>query len=422
MLETPLFSDGLSAMKNSDVDVVIAGGGLAGLSMALALSKGPLQVAVIDSLDPATQLSDQFDGRVSALSYSSCRLMQALGISEELEKHTQPINDIVVSDGRLKSGASSLFLHFDHYEIGEGPLGFLIENRHIRRILMTAIESSPNIRFIAPEYVSSLQPTESHLAATLRNGAVIEAKLGIIAQGRNAPLRKQAGISTIGWSYHQKGIVTTVEHERDHEGVAHEYFLPDGPFAILPMPGRRSSLVWTEPTTTADALMALDDHDFQAELNLRMGDVHGATRAVGPRWSYPLSLTLARSYVGERTVLIGDSAHAIHPLAGQGFNLGLRDVAALAEVVIDTARLGLDIGAPHILEQYQRWRRFDSLSLAVVTDGLNRLFSNDILPLRLLRDVGLAAVGRSGPLRRFFMRHAAGAVGALPRALRGESL
>lgn len=418
----PKYQTEMPGHQHRSADIVIAGGGLAGLSMALALSKGPLDIVLVDALEPSRQLADIFDGRVSALSFSSRRLMQAIGVWEALSSHAQPINDIVVSDGTLENGASPFFLHFDHSEIGEGPLGHLIENRHIRRVFFEAIERTSNIHLIAPENVASLTTQGETTIARLRSGLSIQARLGIVAEGRASQLRKQAGIRTIGWNYKQSGIVVTVEHEYAHDGIAHEYFLPGGPFAILPMLGRRSSLVWTEPTAKAQALLALDDESFQTELTLRIGDVHGNAYAVGPRWSYPLSLTLARSYIAERLALIGDSAHAIHPLAGQGFNLGLRDVAALAQIVVDHARLGLDIGSTVALEEYQRWRRFDSLTLAVFTDGMNRLFSNDIAPLRLLRDVGLSLVGSVGPVRRTFMRHAAGAVGELPRALKGEAI
>src|SRR5690606_2649350 len=307
-------------------------------------------------------------------------------------------------------------------EIGDEPLGSLIENRHIRIALQKAIEGNPLIRLIAPKAVIRVDRGSSQITATLSDGARVTARLCFAADGRGSPTREAAGIRTVGWDYGQTGIVTTVEHELPHDGVAQEYFLPGGPFAILPMVGNRSSLVWTERTADAKAILALDEDAFADEMRARFGDYLGACRPSGPRWSYPLTLQLAREYVRPRLALVGDAAHGIHPIAGQGLNLGLRDVAAAAEVVVDAARLGLDIGALDVLERYQSWRRFDNVALSLVTDGLNRLFSNDIAPIRLARDLGLGAVAQMGPLRRFFMRHAAGMVGDLPRLLRGEAV
>jgi 2-octaprenyl-6-methoxyphenol hydroxylase len=254
----------------------------------------------------------------------------------------------------------------------------------------------------------------------LSDGSETEAKLAVAAEGRDSPLREAQGIGSIGWDYDQSGIVVTVAHEQPHCGVAYEQFLPAGPFAILPMTGNRSSLVWTEKTAEAERLVALDDAAFDAEIARRFGAHLGTVASVGPRWIYPLRLHLARDYVKPRFALAGDAAHTIHPLAGQGLNLGLKDVAALTETVLDAARLGGDIGAFDVLRRYERWRRFDSLVLAAVTDTLNRFFANDLTPLRMIRDLGLGAVDRIPPLRRFFMRHAGGDVGHLPRLLRGE--
>src|SRR5690606_22090543 len=293
--------------------------------------------------------------------------------------------------------------------------------RHMRIALQKAVAAEPAIRLVAPQSVTRID-YGAQVTATLGDGGTVTARLCFAADGRNSPSRAAAGIRTIGWDYGQTGIVCTVEHELPHEGVAQEYFLPGGPFAILPMVGNRSSLVWTEKTADAKAILALDDAAFAAEMRARFGDYLGDCTPVGPRWSYPLTLQLARDYVRPRLALIGDAAHGIHPIAGQGLNLGLRDVAAAAEVVVDAARLGLDIGALDVLERYQRWRRFDNVALSLVTDGLNRLFSNDIAPIRLARDLGLGAVAQMGPLRRFFMRHAAGMVGDLPRLLRGEAV
>jgi 2-octaprenyl-6-methoxyphenol hydroxylase len=402
-------------------DVLIVGGGLAGMPLALALAQGGLSVTVVDALDPATATGAGFDGRVSAVAFSSCRMLKRLDVIKHLAGQMQPINDIVVSDGRVRGPGSSLFLHFDHTEIGDEPLGHLIENRHMRIALQKAIVESPKVRLVAPNAVRSVA-YGAQAVATLADGATVKARVCFAADGRGSPTRIAAGIKTIGWDYGQTGIVTTVEHERPHEGVAQEYFLPGGPFAILPMVGNRASLVWTEKTEMAATIMALDDEAFADEMRARFGDYLGACKPVGPRWSYPLSLQLARDYVRPRLALVGDAAHGIHPIAGQGLNLGLRDVAAAAEVIVDAARLGLDIGALTVLERYQRWRRFDNVALSLLMDGLNRLFSNDIAPVRLARDLGLGLVNQIGPARRFFMRHAGGAVGDLPRLLRGEPL
>ncbi|HEX7775352.1 MAG TPA: FAD-dependent oxidoreductase [Parvibaculum sp.] len=407
------------ASPDYESDVLIVGGGLTGLPLALALAQGGLSVTVIDAQDPARIVDAGFDGRVSAIAFASCRMFTELGIMKHLEGRTQPINDIVVSDGRVRDGASPLFLHFDHTEIGDQPLGQLIENRHIRIALQKAIEAAPGVRLIAPMSVTRVDYGD-RAVAVLADGTRVAAKLCFAADGRQSPTREAAGIKTVGWDYGQAGIVTTVEHERPHEGVAQEYFLPGGPFAILPMVGNRASLVWTEKTDVAKTIMALDDAAFAEEMRARFGDYLGQCRPVGPRWSYPLVLQLARDYVRPRLALVGDAAHGIHPIAGQGLNLGLRDVAAAAEVVVDAARLGLDIGALTVLERYQRWRRFDNVALSLLMDGLNRLFSNDIAPVRLARDLGLGLVNQIGPMRRFFMRHAGGAVGDLPRLLKGE--
>lgn len=404
-----------------DSDILIVGGGLAGLPLALACAQGGLSVTVVDALDPATATDAAFDGRVSAIAFASCRMLAQLGVTQHLEGQMQPINDIMVSDGRVREGASPFFLHFDHKEIGDEPLGHLIENRHMRIALQKAVADEPLIRLIAPQSVKRVD-YGAQAVATLGNGETVSARLCFAADGRGSPTREAAGIKTVGWDYGQTGIVCTVEHEAPHEGVAQEYFLPGGPFAILPMVGNRASLVWTEKTADAKAILSLPDDAFADEMRARFGDYLGACAPAGPRWSYPLTLQLARDYVRPRLALVGDAAHGIHPIAGQGLNLGLRDVAAAAEVVVDAARLGLDIGSLDVLERYQRWRRFDNVALSLLMDGLNRLFSNDIGPVRLARDLGLGIVQQIGPARRFFMRHAGGVVGDLPRLLRGEAV
>lgn len=403
-------------------DVIIAGGGLAGLPLALALDKAGLRVAVIDTADPAQDLDPAFDGRVSSIADASLTMLHALGVSAPIEQHLQPINDIIVTDGRPGEAAAPLFLHFDHAEIGDAPLGVMVENRHLRLGLKEALKDAKAISLYAPDRIERLEEKASQITAHLASGKTLTASLLVGADGRRSQIRDHAGIGTFGWDYEQSGIVTTVEHAMPHDGVAQEYFLPSGPFAVLPMVGNRSSLVWTERTDLAEALLSLDDEGFVAECAKRFGPYLGEMTPVGPRWSYPLTLQLARDYVRPRIALVGDAAHGIHPLAGQGLNLGLRDVAALADVVVDAHRLGLDIGSLVVLERYERWRRFDNVSLAIACDGLNRLFSNDIGPLRLLRDAGLGLVNQIGPARRFFMRLASGGVGDLPRLMGGKPL
>jgi 2-octaprenyl-6-methoxyphenol hydroxylase len=402
-------------------DIVISGGGMVGLSLGLALAQGGFRTVVADAAPMSAQLDPKFDGRVSALAYATIRMYRALGVWEALEKDAQPIREILVTDGAPGRAASPFSLHFDSAEVGAPQLGAIVENRHIRAALAGRAAMEKNLTLLSPAAVKNVTATGSGVTAILGNGETVSAALAVAADGRVSPLREAMGIKTIGWSYPQIGIVATVEHEMPHNGVAYEHFLPAGPFAILPMTGNRASLVWTEEKTKAPALLALDEARFNAELAKRFGAHLGAVKAVGPRWSYPLSFHIARDFVRPRFALAGDCAHGIHPIAGQGLNLGLKDAAALAEVLLDAARLGQDIGALDVLKRYERWRRFDSVALAASTDALNRLFSNDIAPLRLLRDVGMGIVDSIGPARRFFMRHAGGDVGKLPKLMKGEA-
>jgi len=402
-------------------DIVISGGGMVGLSLGLALAQGGFRVAVADPQPMTAQLDPKFDGRVSALAYASIRMYRALGVFAGMEPDAQPIREILVTDGAPGKAASPFSLHFDAAEVGAAELGAIVENRHIRAALAARAAGEKNLTLIAPAAVKDVTVSGGGVIATLGNGEQVAASLAIAADGRISPLRDAQGIKTIGWSYPQTGIVATVEHERPHNGVAYEHFLPAGPFAILPMTGNRSSLVWTEEKNKAPGLLALDEVRFNAELARRFGAHLGAVKVAGPRWSYPLSFHIARDFVKPRFALAGDCAHGIHPIAGQGLNLGLKDAAALAEVLLDAARLGQDIGALDVLKRYERWRRFDSVAMAASTDALNRLFSNDIALLRLLRDVGMGLVDSIGPARRFFMRHAGGDVGKLPKLMRGEA-
>jgi 2-octaprenyl-6-methoxyphenol hydroxylase len=401
-------------------EVAIAGGGLVGMTLGIALAQSGVAVIVIDQLPPATVLEPAYDGRASAIAFVSRRMFSALGLDPELNGVVQPISQIMVSDGDLINGAAPFFLHFDHSEVGEAPLGEMIENRHTRFALHNAAARTPGLTVIAPAKVASVETTPRTALLTLSTGQRIESALVVAADGRDSPLRVQMGIRNAAWSYDQTAIVATIAHEHPHEGVAHELFLPAGPFAILPLTGNRSSIVWTERRAAAPAFMRLGDADFLAEVSKRFGDHWGQLALEGPRFSYPLSLQLAADYVAQRFVLAGDAAHGVHPIAGQGLNLGLRDVAALAETIVDAVRLGQDIGSAPVLERYRRWRAFDNTALAGVMDGLNRLFSNDLKPIRALRTLGLGLVNEIGPLRRLFMRQAGGDMGDLPRLLRGE--
>lgn len=414
-------------------DVAIVGGGMVGMTLAAALGSAGLSVAIVDAEAPAAMTAAAFDGRSSAIAFGSQQVLAGIGAWAAMAVEAQPILDIRVSDGTATGGVSRLFLHYGHDELappGVGkealPFGFIVENRVTRRALLQRLAASPGVRHVAPARVAGVERTDQAAVLRLEDGRSISARLAVAADGRNSPVRAAAGIRTTEWAYAQTGIVCTVAHEKPHGGVAHEHFLPAGPFAMLPMVDdggvHRSSIVWTERRDLAPAMMALDDAAFAAEIERRFGPSLGRLRPIGGRFAYPLTLVHAERYVDDRLALLGDAAHAIHPIAGQGLNLGLRDVAALAESIVDTQRLGLDIGDRLALERYQRWRRFDNLVLMAVTDSMNRLFSNDIAPLRLVRDLGLAAVNRLPPLKRLFTRHAMGIVGDLPRLVRGERL
>ncbi|MGE3301653.1 MAG: UbiH/UbiF/VisC/COQ6 family ubiquinone biosynthesis hydroxylase [Hyphomonadaceae bacterium] len=412
-----------------ETEIAIVGGGMVGLTLALALDQAGLGVCVVDAAAPESQTRPAYDGRASAIAFAAFRMWRALGVARRLDDDFQRIEDILVTDGAApdglrRGGPSALRLHFDRRELDSEPdgeaLGYMVENRVSRVALQAALAAQPRIALFAPARVAEirLESAGAHLA--LADGRTIEAALIVGADGRSSAVRAAMGAPTIGWAYRQTAIVCTIQHERDHGGVAHEYFLPAGPFALLPLTNNRMNIVWTERRAAAEALLKLSEADFHAELARRVGDFLGAFRLTGSRFSYPLGLQIAERYIGARAVLVGDAAHAIHPIAGQGLNMGLRDVAALTECIADSARIGLDPSDFTGLERYQRWRRFDNTALGLATDGFNRLFSNDAAPLRLARDVGMAAVGGVGAVRRFFMREAGGGNGALPKLLRRE--
>jgi 2-octaprenyl-6-methoxyphenol hydroxylase len=412
-----------------DADVIIAGAGMTGATLALALASGGLKPLLVDPAPFETQTAPEFDGRASAIAFSNFRQWRALGLGETLAAHAQPIRQILVTDGRAAGPAAGpahgAFLRFDAGELGnrdeDEPLGCMLENRRIRIALADAVRTA-GLAVLAPARVDQITLGKSLAEARLADGRTLRAPLLVGADGRDSIVRQAAGIEATSWTYAQSGVVATVSLERDHAGVAYEYFLPSGPFAILPLTEQRASLVWTESSRRAEALREARTPIFEAYLRRRFGEFLGRVETHGPRFVYPLGLHLASALTGPRTALAGDAAHVIHPIAGQGLNLGLKDVAALAEVLVEAARLGEDIGSAQVLERYARWRRMDNLALALATDGFNRLFSNDHPLVRAGRDAGMALVNRLGPARRFFMREAGGAVGELPRLLRGEAL
>jgi 2-octaprenyl-6-methoxyphenol hydroxylase len=400
-------------------DIVIGGGGLAGLALAIALRDSLGDAFSVVVADPAFNRAAG-DARASAIAAAARRLFEAIGVWDEVAAQAQPILDMIVTDSKLDDAMRPTFLTFDG-EIAPGePFAHMIENNAlVASLLKKARAVGIDLRADA---VKEFETQGGAIAVRLGNGDEVQARLLVAADGARSAIREQAGIASYGWDYEQSGIVTTVAHEREHQGRAEEHFLPAGPFAILPLTGNRSSIVWTEERAEADRIVALPDSEFHAELERRFGLHLGEIEVVGPRRAYPLGLMVARSFIAERIALVGDAAHVIHPIAGQGLNMGLRDVAALAEAIVDAARLGFDVGSGSVLDRYQRWRRFDTMTMGVATDGLNRLFSNRSDVLRLLRDTGLGMVDRIPPLKSFFIREAAGITGEAPKLLKGEAL
>lgn len=403
--------------RGMEAEVVVIGGGLAGLTMACALGSAQIPTISLDRDDPEVQRSPDFDLRTTAIAFGSQRILDGVGLWQHLSDGAEPILEIRVADDH-----APVFVHYDHRAIGSDPFGWIVDNATIRRGLFHRLLELPSVTHLAPATVASIDRHAAHALVTLQDGRQIRARLVIGADGRGSLARRSAGIDVMQWPYHQTAIVCTIGHERPHNGVAIEHFLPGGPFAVLPMTRNRSSIVWSERSSLVPMFLNLSDAAFLSELQHRTGDHLGALHVIGGRASYPLSILLAQDQTAHRLALIGEAAHAIHPVAGQGLNMGLRDVAALAEVIVDQARLGLDVGDPEVLSRYERWRRFDNLSLALVCDSLVRLFSNRILPVRLARDSGLGLVNQIPTLKAFFMRHAMGLVGDLPRLVRGEPL
>lgn len=402
-------------------EVIVLGGGLAGLSMAAALATAGVPVVCIDRDSPENHQRDDFDIRTTAIAYASKKVLEGAGVWRHMEQDAGPILDIRVADQ-----FSPLFVHYDHRDLdlnGETvPFGWILDNKDMRRALFARVAELPGLRHVAPARATAIDRDRCGVTVTLADGRRVRGRVLVGADGRASMAREVAGIKVRRWAYDQTAIICTIRHSEPHDGVAVEHFLPTGPFALLPMTENRSSVVWSEKSSLADAYITLPEEEFIAELDRRSGGYLGDIEILTRREGWPLSVLLADSFTAPRIALVGEAAHAIHPIAGQGLNLSLRDVAALAEVIVDAYRLGLDVGSDTVLARYQRWRRFDTVLLAAVCDGLVRLFSNNIAPVRLARDVGMAVVNKLPPLKRFFMRHAMGVVGDLPRLIRGVPL
>ena len=407
----------LPILQSMNSDLIIVGGGLNGLALALAAASAGFSVTIIDALPTAVRSLREFDGRSYALALTSKRLLQGIGVWGAVADHAQPMLEIKVTDGRAGEGAAPWMMHFDHAEIEEGPMGFLVEDRHLRAAFLAAMDGSNLITQIDSARVVAQEIMPDGVTVTLDSGDIVSGRLLIGSDGRGSGTAKRAGISRIGWGYDQTAVVCAVAHDKPHGGIAHQFFMPNGPLAILPLTGNRSSIVWSETTDRAAQLMTLDDDQFLDALRPAFGSFLGQISLEGARFSYPLGLTLAQSFIADRVALIGDAAHGVHPIAGQGLNAGLRDVAALAQVLSEAHARGEDIGAAQPLARYQTWRRFDTTTLALATDTFNRLFSNNNPLLRAARDIGMAAINATPTLRRGFIREAAGLTGELPKLM-----
>lgn len=406
-------------LRVMESDLIIVGGGLNGPALALAAAQSGLTVTIIDRLTVDRRKKPGFDGRSYALALASKRLLRGIGIWEAVRAEAQPMLEIKVTDGRAGEGPSPRLMHFDHAEIEEGPMGYMVEDRHLRRAFLDAMAGDERITHLAGETVVAQDTAAGKVIVALASGKTVTGALLVGSDGRQSGTALRAGIRRTGWDYGQTAVVCAVEHDQPHDGIAHQFFMPGGPLAILPLTGNRCSIVWSESDDRAGELAAMNDRDFLAALRPAFGSFLGEISLTGARFTYPLGLTLANSFIAERIVLVGDAAHGVHPIAGQGLNAGLRDVATLAEVLNDARARGEDIGSEQVLARYQQWRRFDTTTLAVATDTFNRLFSNDIPLLRAARDIGMGLVNAAPGLRRAIIREAAGLTGDLPKLMRG---
>lgn len=402
-------------------DIVIVGGGLNGPALALACAQAGLTVTLVDAVSKDTRTGEHFDGRGYALSLSSQRLLKAIGVWDAIAEQAQPILDVKVTDGKAGDGPAPFMLEFDHAEIDEGPMGYMIEDRHLRRAVLAAMAAQDRITQIeATVTAQDIGPHESRV--TLSDGRILTAGLVVGCDGRRSGTAARAGIGRTGWDYKQTALVCAIAHELPHNGCAHQYFLPAGPLAILPLAGNKSSIVWTEKHSVAQDIQSLSDAEYLSVLRPRFGDFLGEISLAGARFTYPLNITLANAFIAPRVALVGDAAHGIHPISGQGLNAGLKDVGALTEVLVDAHRRGEDIGREDVLARYQQWRRFDVSTMALMTDSFNKLFSNDNPFLRVGRDLGMGIVNALPGLRRAAIREAAGLSGDLPKLLQGRPL
>jgi len=420
-MDNPEWARILRGMEQTS-DILIVGGGLNGPALALALAQTGHSVTVIDALAEKVRKNAAFDGRAYALALASQRLLDAIGVWDRVAEHAQPMLEIKVTDGHAGAGPSPFFMHFDHAEIEEGPMGFMVEDRHLRRAFLEAMAEEKGITQINGRTVVAQDTAAQGVTLTLDDNSTLTGGLLVGCDGRSSGTAARAGIKRSGWDYGQTALVCAIEHDLPHHGVAHQFFMPPGPLAILPLTGNRSSIVWSERTEMAQRINALPESDYLQVLRPRFGDFLGDIGLAGDRFTYPLNLTIANSFIGDRMALVGDAAHGMHPIAGQGLNAGLRDVGALAEVLTLAGRRGEDIGSTLVLERYQEWRRFDTAALAMATDVFNKLFSNDNPLLRIGRDIGMGIVGSLPGLRRGFVREAAGLTGDLPKLLQGRAI
>ena len=403
-------------------DVTIIGAGLNGLTLSLALERVGFKVTIIDSGDLKKKIIKRnFDGRAYALAKASQNLFEALGLWSALSSNSQPIFDVRVTDGDKKAGPSNFHMHFNHKELGDDPLGYTIEDRHLKETLISRVYDAKNITILS-ETVVKVETKNEMGYIFCRTGNIIKSKVLMACDGKNSKIARDVGIPLTSKDYKQQALVTSIKHERNHRGIAYQFFMPTGPLAILPLRKNRSSIVWVLPTKIGLCHSKLKKEDFKQKLAPVFGNFLGKIELIGKRFSYPLSSIIADNFIEKRIVLIGDSAHSIHPIAGQGFNQGLRDVATIAEVITQAKRRGEDIGASDVLERYQNWRRFDSTALSKSTDLFNSLFSTSNSYYRLSRGLGMSFINNTPVLRKFFMQEAAGLNGDQPRLLLGQQL
>ncbi|NRP13479.1 MULTISPECIES: FAD-dependent monooxygenase [unclassified Aliiroseovarius] len=405
-----------------DADILIVGGGLNGPALGLALADCGFDVTIVDAMPKGTRGADDFDGRGYALALASQRLLSAIGVWPKVAPHSQPLLDIRISDGRAGEGPGPFVLEFDHAEIDEGPMGYMVEDRFLSRAFLDAVEAHPKITLIDQETVVAQEVGSASVTLTLGSGKTLTGQIVVGCDGRRSGTCERAGIKRWGHDYGQTSLVCAVDHALPHNGAAHQFFMPPGPLAILPLPGNQSSIVWTESHAEAARIQGLDDAGYLDELRPRFGSFLGEIGLAGKRFTYPLNLTVAEAFVSDRLALVGDAAHGMHPIAGQGLNAGLKDVATLAEVLALAKRRGEDIGRIDVLERYQQWRRWDVMQMVGATELTNRLFSNDNPILRATRDIGLGVVNAFPGLRRGFIREAAGLTGDLPKLLQGRQI